>query len=323
VKALRQRIEAMGGQFRFSCRLEDLDVAGGVVRGAFTSSGYLPADVVVLAIGHSARDTYEMLHRRGVRLTFKPFQLGVRIEQPQEQVNRWKYGQARLEDKLGAADYAVSSRTLQGLDVFSFCQCAGGYVMPSVSEPGHFCTNGMSLSRHDSPFANSSLVVTLGPEHVASADVFAGMELQRHFEALAFAVGRGAYLCPIQWAGDFLANRTTTSVPPSSYPRGVVPAAVGELVPVVVAQAVREAMQVFDKRWQGRFLANATLVGPEARGSSPVRLPRDDQRLSVGLGGLYPVGEGAGYAGGIVSAAVDGLRTARAIIARYAPLETI
>src|SRR5262249_15577371 len=153
VKALRQRIEALGGELRFSCRMEDLDLADGQVRGLITSFGYVAATAVILAIGHSARDTYAMLARRDVPMAQKPFQIGVRIEQPQEQVNRVKYGKMRLEDRLGAADYSLVARGKR--DVFTFCMCAGGYVMPSVSEPEHFCTNGMSMSKHDSPFANS------------------------------------------------------------------------------------------------------------------------------------------------------------------------
>jgi uncharacterized FAD-dependent dehydrogenase len=200
--------------------------------------------------------------------------------------------------------------------------CAGGYIMPSVSEPGAFCTNGMSLSRHDSPFANSGLVVTLQPDEFGPGDVLAGVRLQRHYETLAFEAGRRDYLCPIQRAADFLAGRPTDGVPPNSYPRGAVPAAIAELVPPQVVEALRDGLPVMDRRWGGRFLPEATLVGPEARGSAPVRVLRDETtRATPGVAGLYPVGEGAGYAGGIVSAAVDGLRTALAIIAAYAPLE--
>ncbi|HMP60391.1 MAG TPA: NAD(P)-binding protein, partial [Gemmatales bacterium] len=208
VKAQRQRIEALGGELRFHCRVEDLDLSGGVVRGVQTSAGYFPASVVVLAIGHSARDTYEMLVRRGVPLVHKAFQIGLRIEQAQEQVNRHCYGRRRLEDELGAANYTVVAKS-QSLDVFSFCMCAGGYVMPSVSTPGEFCTNGMSLSKHDSPFANSGLVVTLEPSQFGGSHPLAGVELQQHFERLAFHLGGGDYRCPIQWASDFVAGRAS------------------------------------------------------------------------------------------------------------------
>jgi uncharacterized FAD-dependent dehydrogenase len=319
VKAIRQGIERLGGEVRFSCRVEDIDLADGRLRGLVTSSGYTPASVAVLAIGHSARDTYRMLVARGVPMAHKPFQFGIRIEHSQETVNRVKYGPSPLEQRLGAADYSLVAPGQS--DLFTFCMCAGGYVMPSVSEPGAFCTNGMSLSGHDSPFANSGLVVTLRPEEFGGADVLAGVRLQQEYEARAFAMGRRDYLCPIQLATDFLTDRVTATTPPSSYRRGVVPGRIAELVPPGILEALRLGLPIMDRKWQGRFLPDATLVGPESRGSAPVRILRDAQtRETPGLAGIYPVGEGAGYAGGIVSAAVDGLRTARAIIARYAPL---
>jgi uncharacterized FAD-dependent dehydrogenase len=319
VKAIRQAIERMGGEVRFNCRVEDLDLAEGRLRGLATSSGYIPASIAILAIGHSARDTYTMLARRGVPMEQKPFQIGLRIEQPQETINRVQYGSARLEETLGAADYTLVARGRN--DLFSFCMCAGGHVIPSVSEAGYFCTNGMSLSKRNSPFANSGLVVTVPREAFGGADVLAGVRLQMQYERLAHELGGGDYLCPIQWAKDFLAHRPSERLPPSSYPRGLVLADVGSLVPPLVAQALHHGLPILDRRWRGRFLAEATLVGPEARGSSPVRIVRDDAtRTSPGIEGLYPVGEGAGYAGGIVSAAVDGLRSARAIIAKYARL---
>ncbi len=320
VKAIRRRVEELGGEVRFSCRVEDLDLRDGRLCGVMTSSGYVPASVALLAIGHSARDTYAMLLRRGVPMAQKPFQLGVRVEHPQETVNRVKYGPARLEDRLGAADYTLVAHGRH--DVFSFCMCAGGYIMPSVSEPGYFCTNGMSLSKHDSPFANSGLVVTIDPREFGSADVLAGIRLQQVYERRAFEIGRGEYLCPIQRATDFLAGRPTHGVPPNSYPRGAVAALIGELVPPVVVEALRSGLPIMDRKWQGRFLPEATLVGPEARGSAPVRIVRDERtRETPGVEGLYPVGEGAGYAGGIVSAAVDGLRSAKAVVVKYAPLD--
>ena len=224
----------------------------GRVRGVVTTSGHIPASVVMLAIGHSARDTYEMLLRRGVPMVAKPFQMGVRIEQPQEQVNRVQYGKARLEEKLGAADYSLIAHGRH--DLFTFCMCAGGYVMPSVSESGAFCTNGMSLSRHDSPFANSGLVVTIPTEEFGGSDVLAGVRLQQVYERRAFEVGRRDYLCPIQRADDFLAGRDTTSLPPSSYQRGAVLGRIEKLNPKLNAfclineQALAEA-EASEKRW--------------------------------------------------------------------------
>jgi hypothetical protein len=320
VKALHQKIEAAGGEFRFECRVEDLDLAEGRVRGLSTSSGYIAAPVVVLAIGHSARDTYEMLHARGVPMVAKPFQIGLRIEQPQQTVNRVQYGKATLEDQLGAADYSLVARG--STHVFTFCMCAGGQVMPSISEPGYFATNGMSLSDRASPFANSGLMVTLEPEHFGSPHPLAGMLLQRHYEQRAFTAGRGEYLCPISSAADFLAGRVTRGALPSSYQRGVIGADLRALIPPLVERALVEGLPLLDRRWRGKFLDQATLVGPEARGSSPVRFLRDSETLvSTEVAGLYPVGEGAGYAGGIISAALDGLRAAKSIIKRYAPLE--
>jgi uncharacterized FAD-dependent dehydrogenase len=320
VKAIRRRIESLGGEVRFSCRVEDVDLTDGRLRGLMTSSGYVPANVAVLAIGHSARDTYRMLLARGLPMEQKPFQMGVRIEHPQEIVNRVQYGSMSLEERLGAANYSLIANGPH--DLFTFCMCAGGYIMPSVSEPGAFCTNGMSLSKHDSPFANSGLVVTVPPEHFGGSDMLAGVHLQQIYEQRAFEAGRRDYLCPIQRVGDFLAGRETSDVPANSYPRGAVSARIADLVPPLIVEALRHGLPIMDHQWRGRFVPEATLVGPEARGSAPVRIVRDDTtRETPGLEGLYPVGEGAGYAGGIVSAAVDGLRSAKAILARYAPLE--
>jgi uncharacterized FAD-dependent dehydrogenase len=319
VKALRRRIIALGGEMRFSCRVDDLDISDGTIRGVQTTAGYFPTHVVLLAIGHSARDTLAMLLKRGVPMLRKPFQMGVRIEQPQAIVNRVKYGPAPLEMKLGSADYNVVARGTN--DLFSFCMCAGGHVIPSVSEPGFFCTNGMSLSNRASPFANSGLVVTIPLEHFGGEDVLAGVRLQARYERRAFELSGGEYRCPIQGARDFLAGRRTTELPTCSYPRALVLADIAELAPPVVLDALIHGLPILDHRWRGRFLERAFLVGPEARGSSPVRMVRDDTtRMAPGIEGLYPVGEGAGYAGGIISAAVDGLRSAMAVMARYAPL---
>jgi uncharacterized protein len=324
VKAIRRAIESMGGEFRFSCRVEDLEigepgcVSARSLKGVATSSGFIPAQAVVLAIGHSARDTFAMLRRQGVPMTPKPFQMGVRIEQPQETVNRITYGSQKWETRLGAADYSLVARGRH--DLFTFCMCAGGHIIPSVAGPGYFCTNGMSLSHRDSPFANSGLMITVQPQDFGGADLFAGIRLQEIYERKAFEIGRGDYRCPIQPASDFLVRRASKeSLPPCSYPRALVAADVAELVPPIILEALRHGLPILDRRWHGRFLPDATLVGPEARGSSPVRIVRDDQtRESPGIEGLFPVGEGAGYAGGIVSAAVDGLRSAKAIVAKYA-----
>ena len=318
VRNLRRKIEAWGGTYRFRCRVEGLDIADGRLRGLQTSSGYIKCSVVILAIGHSARDTYAMLHECGVPLVAKPFQLGVRIEQPQEQIDDHKYGRPEYRALLGAADYTLVAHGLR--DVFTFCMCAGGVVIPSVSEPGMFCTNGMSNSRHDSGFANSGVMVTIDPAEFGSDHPLAGVELQRKYERLAFEVGRGEYRVPIQRATDFVAGVSSGAgfTGPSSYPRAVVSANVNEVLPPAIAAALRDGLPRMDRSFRGNFLRTATVVGPEMRGSAPLRMPRDpDTRQSPTIAGLFPVGEGAGYAGGIISAAVDGLRSAKALAARY------
>ncbi|MGC8639658.1 MAG: NAD(P)/FAD-dependent oxidoreductase [Isosphaeraceae bacterium] len=319
VRTLRRKLEELGGEVRFSCRVDDLDLDGGQLRGLRTTSGYLPTRVAVLAVGHSARDTYGMLLRRGVPLEPKAFQFGVRIEQPQEQIDAARYGDRSGHPALGAADYSLSVRA--GMrDLFTFCMCAGGYVMPSVSEPGYFCTNGMSESRHDSPFANSGLVVTIDPAETGSSHPLAGVHFQQRYERLAYLLAGRSYAAPIQWVRDFLRGRTSSGRLPSNYCRGTTHATdLNACLPERVARALVRGLPVMDRRFQGLLLKHATLTGPEARGSSPVRILRDpSSRQSPAVTGLYPCGEGAGYAGGIISAAVDGLRTARAIVAAYA-----
>ncbi len=316
----RRKIEAAGGEYKFDCRMEGLDVDEGRVRGVLTSSGHIPTSQVILGIGHSARDSYHMLHELGVPMRAKAFQLGLRIEQPQEQVNRWKYGRPEYLEQLGAADYTLVAKGNR--DLYTFCMCAGGVVIPSISEPQQFCTNGMSNSRHDTPFANSGLMITIEPHEFGSEHPLAGVELQRRYEAIAFELGRGDYLAPIQSVSDFLARRTpdVSASLPSSYQRGTVAADLRSVLPPVVVRAIEQGLPMMDRRWRGEFLKAATLTGPEMRGSSPVRIDRDTTtRQTPGLEGLYPVGEGAGYAGGIVSAAVDGLRSAREIVRQFTP----
>ncbi len=319
VRNFRRAIEALGGEYRFGCQLEKLDVADGRVCGLHTSSGYVPASRVILGIGHSARDTYQMLFELGVPFVQKAFQLGLRIEQPQEQVNRHKYGRPEYEQLLGAADYTLHAKATR--DVYTFCMCAGGIVMPSISEVGGFCSNGMSNSRHDTAFANSGVMVTLETAEFGSTHPLAGIEVQRRFEGVAYEMSRGRYLAPIQRATDFISKRAPqpTEKLPSSYERGTIPGDLEKVLPAQCITAIRKALPLMDQRWRGDFLKNATLVGPEMRGSSPVRILRDRESYQApGFDGLYPVGEGAGYAGGIISAAVDGLRAAREIVRKFA-----
>ncbi|MFO1019247.1 MAG: hypothetical protein U0903_00890 [Planctomycetales bacterium] len=322
VRNFRRKIEELGGEYRFHCCAEGFDLQDGRIKGVHTSGGYVPTSLIVLAIGHSARDTYEMLFRQGIPLQQKPFQMGLRIEHPQEQINQHKYGKKTYAQILGAADYSLIANG-PAMDLFTFCMCAGGYIIPSVSEPNMFCSNGMSNSRHDTPFANSGLVVTYDPSQDGLTHPLAGVEVQRKYEAIAYELGRRDYLSPIQTALDFIAGRVPagTEQYPCSMLRGTQATDLRQVLPPRAARAVQEGLPIMDHKWKGDYLKNAMLVGPEMRGSSPVRIDRDRHTFEApGFTGLYPIGEGAGYAGGIVSAAVDGLRAAKAIVTRYAPL---
>jgi len=319
VRTLRKKIEGLGGEIRFGCRVEDIHIKDGGLEGLATSSGWIAADCAILAFGHSARDTYHMLLHRQVPLEPKPFQLGVRIEQPQAAIDLARLGAFQGHPALGAADYNVTVKAGQ-CDLFSFCMCAGGYVMPTASEPGYFCTNGMSESRHDSPFANSGLVITVDPAAGGHSHPLAGIHYQQQAERRSYLAAGRSYKAPIQWARDLLHDRPSKGPIPTSCRRGARPAALAQIIPAEVLEALKIGLPIIDRRFAGRFLRDATITGPEARGSAPVRVLRDPRtRQSPGIEGLYPCGEGAGYSGGIVSAAVDGLRTARALVAACAP----
>ena len=317
----RRRIEALGGEYRFGCRMEGLETSDGRVTGVLTSSGLVKSSICILAIGHSARDTYQMLHDSGIPMRAKSFQLGLRIEHPQEVINKHKYGRREYLEQLGAADYSLVAKGAN--DLFTFCMCAGGVVIPSISEGRMFCSNGMSNSRHDTPYANSGLVVTLPADQFGSSHPLAGVEIQRRYESAAFKLSQSQYHAPIQRATDFLEGRAADRGVKleSSYQRGTVPADLAEVLPPVICNAIRTGLPVMDQKWKGKYLPEAVLVGPEMRGSSPVRIPRDRDSMQVeGIRGLYPVGEGAGFAGGIVTAAVDGLRAARKVVEVFAPV---
>lgn len=320
---IRRKIDAMGGEFQFECRLEGIQVSDGQVQGVMTSSGYIKTAHLILGIGHSARDTYQMLYDLGVPMFRKAFQLGLRIEQSQEQVNQHKYGREEYLSLLGAADYTMITKGKR--DLYTFCMCAGGIIMPSVSEPNMFCTNGMSNSRHDTGFANSGIMTTIYPEEFGSDHPLAGVELQRKYESVAFDVGEKNYLCPIQRTSDFLKDRKTDPGfrYTGTYQRGVVSSNLNQVLPPVVISQIQNGLPVMDEKWRGAFLANSILAGPEMRGSSPIRIDRERDTYQVpDFRGLYPVGEGAGYAGGIVSAAVDGLRSAKKLVEEFAPFES-
>lgn len=320
VESIRQTIEELGGEYRFSSKVVDLDIveSGGErrIRGVVLESGeHLASDHVVLAVGHSARDTFEMLHRRGVFIEPKPFSIGVRIEHPQSLIDKCRFGSSAGHPILGAADYKLVHHASNGRSVYSFCMCPGGTVVAAASEPGRVVTNGMSQYSRAERNANSGIVVGITPEVDYPGHPLAGITFQRHWEERAFEIGGGTYAAPAQRVGDFLAGRPSTSlgdvVP--SYKPGVTPADLSLCLPDYAVTAIREALPAFDQDIKGYSLADAVMTGVETRTSSPIRIRRDDSYQSIGLIGLYPAGEGAGYAGGILSAGVDGIRVAEAV----------
>ena len=324
ITAIRERLEGHGVTFRFGTRVvalltKEQGARRRVVGVRLASGEELGADVVVLATGHSARDVFRMLLEAGVALQPKAFALGVRIEHPQPFVNRTQYGRHAEHPKLPNAAYKLAF-TESGRGVFSFCMCPGGFIVPAATSPGELVLNGMSLSRRDSPYANSGLVVGVEVEDTLKAGFtgpLAGVELQRRLETAAWEAGGGGLQAPATRATDFVAGRASTTVPETSYQPGLAAADVGEVLDVVglgFADRIRRALGVFDKRMRGYVSEEAVLVGVESRTSSPVRVPRDPESLtSPDLDGLYPCGEGAGYAGGIMSAAMDGIAVARAV----------
>jgi len=323
ITALREHLESVGVAFAFDSRVTGfVRDPRGRLRGVLLAGGReIGAEAVVLATGHSARDVLEALDAAGVGLEPKGFALGVRIEHPQALINGLQYGAAATHPKLPSATYRLA-HTEGGRGVFSFCMCPGGFVVPAATEPDGVVLNGMSLSRRDSRFANSGLVVAVEPEDFARAGLsgpLAGVALQRRVERAAKLAGGDGLRAPATCAEDFLAGRASSSVPESSYQPGLTAtdvAAVLDASGLPLAARLRAALMLFGRRMRGYAGADAVLLGVESRTSSPVRVPRDPQSFqSPDLAGLYPCGEGAGYAGGIVSAALDGMRVARAVTA--------
>jgi uncharacterized FAD-dependent dehydrogenase len=314
---LRARLEAMGVALRFDTRLEGLVVGpeDGTVTALRTSAGPIGCDGVVLALGHSARDTMRALHAEGLALEAKPFQLGLRVEHPQALIDAGRFGADADLARLGHAYYTLVCNAGDGVaGAHSFCMCPGGQIVAAVAQPGLLCTNGMSNSRHSSPFANSGLVVTLGPAEYGEG-VFAGVELQEQLEARFFEAGGGDYAVPAQRVPDFLGGRESAAIGRTSYRLGTTPAPIDRLLPAAVTTALQRGIRAFDRTIPGYAGDEGLLVGVESRSSGPLRMPRDPAtRLARGFTNLWPVGEGAGYAGGIMSAAIDGARTAWAAL---------
>lgn len=315
VESMRAEIESLGGQIRFQSRVEDIEIDNGQIKGLVLVGGErIDTEHVVLAVGHSARDVFSMLYRRGVYIEAKPFSIGVRIEHPQSMIDQCRFGPQAGHPLLGAADYKLVHHCRNGRAVYSFCMCPGGTVVAATSEPGHVVTNGMSQYSRNERNANSAIVVDVDPADFPGGPL-AGIEFQRRWERKAFELGGGNYDAPGQLVGDFLAGRSSTrlgSVLPS-YTPGLHLCDLASALPDFAIEAIKEALPAFDKQIKGFAMHDAVLTGVETRTSSPIRIKRDKRLQSLNTQGLFPAGEGAGYAGGILSAAVDGIKVAEAV----------
>ena len=314
VQNIRHRIIALGGEVRFNTQVVNFRSENGCLTGLeLLDGGYIECDRAIFAIGHSARDTFEMLNQRGVPMEAKPFAMGVRIEHKQSMINAAQYGVDN--PVLPPADYKLVQHLDDGT-VYTFCMCPGGYVVAAASETGRVVTNGMSYADRDGENANAALLVTVNPQEFPDTHPLAGMYWQRQLEEAAYAVGGGGYLAPAQTVGDFLADRPSTGpglVQPTYRP-GVTWCDLREVLPERIVRSLKEALPRLDGSLKGFASKDAVMTAPETRSSSPVRIIRDESRQSE-IRGLYPCGEGAGYAGGIMSAAIDGMMTAEAILA--------
>lgn len=324
VKNIREEIIALGGQVRFNSRLDDIIIKNGNIQEIDVNGEKLPCETLVLAIGHSSRDTYEMLSKKDLNITAKPFAIGVRIEHLQSLIDENQYGKFAGHERLKAADYRLSySSEKLNRSIYSFCMCPGGEVVAAASEENRLVTNGMSYYKRDKANANSALVVTVEPKDFGSNSILSGMEFQRHYEALAYNLGGGNYLAPVQLVGDFLKDRTSRKIGRiiPSYKPGYEFKDLSKCLPGYVANALKEGLINFDKKIKGYAAEDAVMTGIETRTSAPIRIQRNENLQSSKVFGLYPAGEGAGYAGGIISAAVDGLRIAENIMKEWAPIE--
>jgi hypothetical protein len=317
VEKIREEIITLGGEIRFQSRVEDVLIENGQIRGIKLASGEtLLSDHVVLAVGHSARDTFQMLYERGVSIEAKPFSIGFRIEHPQAMIDRCRLGPNAGNPLLGAADYKLVHHAANGRAVYSFCMCPGGTVVAATSEPNRVVTNGMSQYSRNERNANAGIVVGITPEQDYPGHPLAGIEFQRQWESRAFELGGGTYEAPGQLVGDFLAGKPSTQLGEviPSYTPGVHLTDLATSLPDYAITAIREALPAFGKQIRGFDRPDAILTGVETRTSSPIRITRDDHTLqSLNTKGLYPAGEGAGYAGGILSAAIDGIKVAEAV----------
>ena len=316
VENIREKIEGLGGEYRFAVRADDLILDGGVLKGLILADGeQISADKVILAIGHSARDTFKALHKRGVAIAPKPFSVGFRIEHPQILIDRNQYGKHAGHPTLGAADYQLSWRTSLGRTVYSFCMCPGGFVIAASSEEGAVVTNGMSQYGRNGTNANSAIVAEVFPSDFPASPL-QGFDFQRSWEKTAFMLGGRDYFAPAQLVGDFLTGKLSEQlgVTQPSYQPGVRLADLNQALPPLIIDAIKEGLMKFDKRIPGFAGVEAVLTGVETRTSCPVRILRKEDGQSISVSGLYPAGEGSGYAGGIMSSALDGIKAAEKLI---------
>jgi uncharacterized FAD-dependent dehydrogenase len=319
VKHLRRTIISLGGQVRFETKLTGIQIKNGAVAGAILNGAeILETDTLVLAVGHSARDTFQMLAALNIPIESKPFSIGVRIEHPQSLIDTAQYGRFASHPQLGPADYKLVCHCPNGRSAYTFCMCPGGEVIASSSEPGGIVTNGMSFYSRSRPNANSALLVGIGPQDFGSTNPLAGIEFQRQWERKAFEVGGRNYFAPVQRVGDFLAGRPSISLGgvESSYTPGTTPCNLAECLPQFVVETLKMAIVEMDKKLKGFAMNDAVMTAVESRSSSPVRIVRDETFQSPAAKGLYPAGEGAGYAGGIVSSSIDGIKIAEALAAK-------
>lgn len=320
VRNIRKEIISLGGEIRFGCCLTDIYKANGYIQGvsyrdAKGSVTDIETDCLLLCIGHSARDTVSMLFSHGIKMEQKAFSVGVRIEHPQELINKALFGNSWNDKRLGAANYKLSDHSEHLRGAYTFCMCPGGTVVCASSEEEMVVVNGMSELARDGENANSAILVGIEPEHFMSRHPLAGIEIQRDIERKAYIFGGCDYTAPGQRVGDFLNGRASEklgSVKPTC-PTGVNPSDIRKILPVAVTDSINQAILAFDKKLSGFALPDAVLTAPESRSSSPVRIVRDEFRQSS-IKGIFPCGEGAGYAGGIVSAAVDGIKCAEAVL---------
>ncbi|HVL01768.1 MAG TPA: hypothetical protein VM553_18245, partial [Dongiaceae bacterium] len=315
VEQMRATIVELGGEIRFGQKVSDLHIADGRVQGVTLASGeQIASNQIVLALGHSARDTFDMLHARGVFMEAKPFSIGFRVEHPQSLIDRARFGKNAGHPLLGAADYKLVHHAKNGRSVYSFCMCPGGTVVAATSEPERVVTNGMSQYSRNERNANAGIVVGITPSDYPGSPL-AGVALQRELESRAYVLGGSNYEAPAQLVGDFVAGRPSEQlgeVTPS-YKPGVKLGDLSTALPEYAIDAIREAFPAFGKQIRGFDLPDAVLTGVETRTSSPVRITRGDDLQSLNVKGLFPAGEGAGYAGGILSAGVDGIKVAEAV----------